>query len=85
MISAALPQFGTALLALLAVVALAVLAARAARWRGLAQPDTARRLRLAGTLALDSRRRLHLVEADGQRVLVLAGGTDCVLKLDAQP
>jgi flagellar protein FliO/FliZ len=75
-------QLGSALAALALVLALAVLAARAARWRGLAAPDATRRLRLAGSLALDSRRRVHLLECDGQRILVLSGVTDCITKLD---
>ena len=34
---------------------------------------------LRGSLALDSRRRLHLIEAHGQAVLVLTGGATDVM------
>ena len=66
------------LAALAAVLALALLAGRLARAR-LPRPD-AGELRLRATLALDTRRRLHLIQTPAGCVLVLAGGaTDCVV------
>jgi flagellar protein FliO/FliZ len=45
-----------------------------------------RRLALSETIALDTRRRLHLVRCDGRDILVLTGGgQDVMLPLDAQP
>ncbi len=45
-----------------------------------------RRLALAETIALDTRRRLHLVRCDGRDILVLTGGgQDVMLPLDAKP
>jgi flagellar protein FliO/FliZ len=78
-------QMAGALAALLAVLALAVLAARVLRWRGIALPQAQQRMRLAASLALDSRRRLHLVECDGQRLVVLSGTTDRIVRLDGAP
>jgi flagellar biogenesis protein FliO len=70
--------------ALVAVLAMIVLAGRVARGRlGAAGGSPA--LRLRATLALDTRRRLHLVETDGGAVLVLTGGTgDQILPWPAQ-
>jgi flagellar protein FliO/FliZ len=45
-----------------------------------------RRLALSETIAIDTRRRLHLVRCDGRDILVLTGGgQDVMLPLDAQP
>ncbi len=71
----------------LAVVVLLILAAsRAVRLlpmlRQTAQP--AGELMLRGSLALDQRRRLHLVEVGGRQALVLTGGgSDVLLTLPA--
>ena len=71
----------------LAVVVLLILAvSRAARLlpaiRQAAQPSGA--LALRGTMVLDARRRLYLVDVDGRQALILAGGpTDVVLGLAA--
>ncbi len=61
-------------LALAAVVGLVLLAGAGARraWPGTARQDGA--LRVRASLALDGRRRLHLVESPGGQVLVLTGG-----------
>ena len=65
---------------LAAVLALAWLAARVARNGLRLPPQQQGALRLRATLALDARRRLHLVESEGATVLVLTGGaTDCLL------
>ena len=61
-----------ALAALAAVLALAVLAGRLARARLPAPAHGA--LRLHATLALDPRRRLHLVHTQSGDVLILTGG-----------
>ncbi len=61
------------LLALAVVLGLILLAQRLARITGLA-PKGGGRLRLEETLALDPRRRLHLVACDGRHVLLLTGG-----------
>jgi flagellar protein FliO/FliZ len=64
--------------ALAAVLGMIWLAQRAARagWLGtrLLAPAPGRRLGLVQALALDSRRRLHLVCCDGRHVLLLTGG-----------
>ncbi len=59
--------------ALAAVLALVVLAGRLARARLLPQGATPA-LRLRATLALDARRRLHLIDTEAGSVLVLTGG-----------
>lgn len=70
-----LQSAATALAALLAVLALIWLASRAARSSGVAaRRQTGRSLAVDDTLALDPRRRLHLVRCDGGRVLLLTGG-----------
>lgn len=75
----------TTLAALALVVAMILAAARLAR-RRLAPPPGGRHLRLNESLPLDARRRLHLVECDGTRLLLLTGGaTDQILPLDRQP
>jgi flagellar biogenesis protein FliO len=61
--------------ALAVVLALILLAARLARRHGVARAalDPAA-LRLRATLALDARRRLHLVDIAGGAALILTGG-----------
>ena len=73
------PQILQAVASLAAVVACVALAGWAAR-RQLARGGhvpgaTHPALRLRATLALDPRRRLHLVETDHGSALVLTGGT----------
>jgi flagellar biogenesis protein FliO len=76
------PQFVVAALALgavlLLIVALSWLARRAP---GLLPPPQAggAGIVLRGTLRLDSRRSLHVVEIGGQQALVLTGGTTDVI------
>ena len=73
-------QAAGAIAALCIVVLLILLAARGARLLPLMQRnDAGAVIRLRGTLALDTRRRLHLVEADGRHALVLTGGAQDVL------
>jgi flagellar protein FliO/FliZ len=68
------PSVSYVLAALAAVVGLIWLVKRLARGRfGLVQGG-AGRMRVAEILALDPRRRLHMIECDGQAVLVLTGG-----------
>ena len=65
----------SAIAALAAVLALIWLAGRAARFGGLAnRPATGRSLVVQDVIALDTRRRLHLVKCEGRRVLLLTGG-----------
>ncbi len=72
------------LAALAAVLALAVLAGRLARARLPRINDG--ELKLRATLALDTRRRLHLVQTKQGCVLVLVGGaTDCLVPWPAPP
>jgi flagellar protein FliO/FliZ len=79
-------------LALSLVLVLAV--ARMARAFGFASGGAAptggegrqRRLALTETIAIDARRRLHLVRCDGRDILVLTGGAqDVMLPLAAKP
>lgn len=71
---------------LLAVLALVLLAGRAARGRGLAPGADPAVLRLSATLALDTRRRLHLVHVPGGNVLLLTGGAnDNIMAWPAPP
>ena len=65
----------TAVAALAVVLALIWLVARAARLVGFSpQTGSGRRLRLVDSLALDPRRRLHLVACGKRQVLLLTGG-----------
>jgi flagellar protein FliO/FliZ len=79
------------LFALAAVLGLVVLTGRVVRargWNGLpGNPRGPSRLSPIQTLALDPRRRLHLVRCDGRHVVLLTGGaTDVVVGwLDGQP
>ncbi len=72
----------TALAALAAVLVLIWLSARGARLAGLASraPGAGRVLRVQDSIALDARRRLHLVRcADRQVLLMTGGGQDVVV------
>jgi flagellar protein FliO/FliZ len=65
----------SAVAALIAVLVLIWLAGRVARFGGMARrPTTGRSLVVQDVIALDVRRRLHLVQCDGRRVLLLTGG-----------
>jgi hypothetical protein len=78
------PLLLTAAAALAAVLLLmAGLAALARRWPALkSAAAVSNALVLRGALRLDQRRCLFLVEADGQRFLILAGGeTDAISPL----
>ena len=76
----AFAQAAGAAAALSVVLLLIVLAARGARLLPLAGANRASGVvRLHGTLALDTKRRLHLIEADGRQALVLTGGGQDVL------
>jgi flagellar protein FliO/FliZ len=60
-------------------IPLAAVLVRYLRGRGLLTPPAvARVLRLEETVALDPRRRLHLVTCDGKRLIVLTGGAQDV-------
>ena len=63
--------------ALAAVLALIWLAQRAARMSGIAPPKagSGRQLAVEEAVAIDPRRRLHLVRCGGRQVLVMTGGT----------
>ena len=72
-------QIATAFAALAAILALILLAGHAARAR-LAPRQASQAMRLRASLALDTRRRLHIVETDTGAVLILTGGaTDQLL------
>jgi flagellar protein FliO/FliZ len=65
----------TVAVTLVAVLALIWLAGRAARFGGLARrPASGRLLSVQDVIALDSRRRLYLIECQDKRVLLLTGG-----------
>ena len=69
----------SSLFALAAVLGLILAAARLLRASGMV-PKHAGRLQLRASLALDPRRRLLLVRADGREFLLLTGGgTDLLL------
>jgi flagellar protein FliO/FliZ len=73
-----IPSLSSFLLAgttLIAVLALILLAGRLVRAGGLApRSGVSRQIRVCETIALDQRRRLHLVSCDGRRLLLLTGG-----------
>jgi flagellar protein FliO/FliZ len=71
----------TAIAALIAVLALIWLAGRLARFGGMAQraPRTSRVLAVQDVLALDARRRIHLVKCGQRRVLLLTGGAQDIV------
>lgn len=76
-----LPAVMTALAALIVVVALVLLLGRLAHAGVLVRRAAGgRRIVLRESLALDNRRRLHLIACDGQEMLLLTGGgADCVV------
>jgi flagellar protein FliO/FliZ len=62
--------------ALIAVLALIWLAARMARFGGMARrPAAGGVLSVQDVLALDARHRLHLIQCEDRRVLLLTGGS----------
>jgi flagellar biogenesis protein FliO len=66
---------------LLLILGLSWLAKQVPRWNVAAPANVAAPV-LLGSLALDARRRLHLVEVQGARALVLTGGvTDIIVCL----
>ena len=70
----------TVAVTLVAVLALIWLAGRAARFGGLARrPASGRLLSVQDVIALDSRRRLYLIECQDKRVLLLTGGDQDVV------
>jgi len=70
----------TATAALLGVVALVLFAGRMARFTGLARrPTSGGLLTVHDVLALDARRRLHLIQCGERRVLLLTGGAQDVV------
>ena len=65
----------TGIATLLAVLVLIWLAGRAARYAGVARrPASGGSLTVHDVLAIDARRRLHLVQCEDRRVLLLTGG-----------
>jgi flagellar protein FliO/FliZ len=72
---------------LVAVLALIWLAGRAARFGGLARrPASGRLLSVRDVIALDSRRRVYLIECQDRRVLLLTGGgQDVVVGWPGEP
>ncbi|MGA9012200.1 MAG: flagellar biosynthetic protein FliO [Acetobacteraceae bacterium] len=78
----------TVVVALVAVLGLIWLVGRAARFGGMARrPATGGLLSVQDVLALDARRRLHLIKCDERRVLLLTGGAHDVVVgwLDREP
>jgi hypothetical protein len=80
-VASGLPPILPAVASLAAVILLILLVARGARLLPALQQQGGAPglLTLRGSLALDTRRRLHLVEADGRLALVLTGGTSDVV------
>ena len=77
-----LPTLFTALAALAGVLGLILLATQAARFTGLATRTTREAkglLAVRDVMALDARRRLHLVRCDGRTALLLTGGPQDVM------
>ena len=70
----------TAIVALVAVLGLIWLAGRVARFGGMAQrPASGRLLAVQDVIPLDARRRLHLIQCDERRVLLLTGGAQDIV------
>ncbi len=70
----------TAIVGLALVLGLIWLAGRVARYSGMAQrPANGRLLAIQDVIALDARRRLHLIRCGDRRVLLLTGGTSDVV------
>jgi flagellar protein FliO/FliZ len=77
-----LPAFNSILIAggaLAAVLGLIWLAQRTARLGGVGKFRAGARLGVQETMALDPRRRLHLVRCDDRSVLLLTGGPQDVV------
>lgn len=77
-------QGATAMICLVIVLGAVLLTARAARWLPMMRrPERLEgAIALHGVLALDARRRVHLLQAGGSQVLVLTGGvTDVLVRL----
>jgi len=62
--------------ALIGVVGLILVIQRAVRLSGVYRQAAGRRLAVIEALAIDPRRRLHLVRCDQHTVLLLTGGTE---------
>jgi len=77
-------SIGGALAALVLVLAAIGLAARGARFAGFARrPAGARLLEVEDVIALDTRRRVHVIRCGARRALLLTGGAhDVVAWLD---
>jgi flagellar protein FliO/FliZ len=70
----------SAIAALVAVLGLIWLAGRMARFGGMARrPASGVSLSVQDVLALDARRRLHLIRCDKRRVLLLTGGAEDIV------
>ena len=70
----------TAIAALIAVLGLIWLAGRMARFGGMARrPAAGGALAVRDVLALDARRRLHLIRCGERRMLLLTGGTQDIV------
>jgi flagellar protein FliO/FliZ len=75
-----LPRLLSAVAALSAVLGVILLGAWLLRRGGfIARPTAGRELAVCETLALDPRRRLHLVRCGNRRVLLLTGGPQDVV------
>ena len=73
-------SIATAMAALIGVLGLIWMAARIARLGGLTRRTAAGgTMGVEDVLALDTRRRLHLIRCGGRRVLVLTGGPQDVV------
>ena len=82
----ALSAFGKAMFAMLAVAGAGVAVVQATRRRGGAQAAARQaRLNAVAHLRLSPKCTLHLVEADGQAVLVVAGDGASAIKLASVP
>ncbi len=76
--TASLMTAGFALLGVLLMIGIAARLARAGGW--MPRHQAGKRLTLRESLALDPRRRLHLVQCGDRQVLLLTGGsTDVVV------
>ena len=70
----------SAIAALVAVLGLIWLVGRMARFGGMARrPASGASLAVQDVLALDARRRLHLIRCDKRRVLLLTGGAEDIV------
>ena len=65
----------TGLLSLAGIIAFILMAARFMRYRlNTVAQDPSKSLKLKETLAIDSRRRIHVIECEGHQALVMTGG-----------